>query len=453
MGEHTELTGTAVVGLAALACGMAMTRLRLPPVAGYILAGIILGPTALGFIENAAQVRLLADLGVLMLLFMVGLELDVADFMKVWRLALLTVAAQIGGMILITLGLSEFFGWPLGFAVILAFVLALSSTAVAIKMLEEIGETETATGRVTLAVLIAQDLAVVPMILTVDDLAGRGVSAEGIAKVVIAVAAVTAIIFYLARRGRFSLPFTERVASHSELRPIAVVALCLAASAFAGLVGLSAAYGAFLAGLVIGNTNGLRPLIDAAKPIEGLLMMVFFLSIGLLIDLTYIWENIGTVLLWLLMVTLIKTALNISILRLQGQPWQQAFLAGVLLGQVGEFSFLITAAGVAAGLVAPEQSRLVIAIVALSLLVSPLWLVTARRLHSAAAKRRRNLKSLLNYLYGGEAQWIAAGLGACSRHLGNVVSHTRKGMLTAAGQFGSIPARVGNAIAKIRKKK
>jgi CPA2 family monovalent cation:H+ antiporter-2 len=424
MGEHTELTGIAIVGLAALVCGMAMTRLRLPPVAGYILAGILLGPTAIGLIENQTQVRFLADLGVLMLLFMVGMELHVVDFMKVWRLALITVAAQIAAFLAITLGISELLGWPLELAVILALVATLSSTAVAIKMLDEIGETKTETGRVTLAVLIAQDLAVVPMILLVDDLAGKGFSVQGIGKAVVAVTMITGILVYLARRGRFRIPFTRRIAEHPELRPIGALALCLAAAAFAGVIGLSAAYGAFLAGLVLGNTRGLRPLIEAAKPIEGLLMMVFFLSIGLLIDLHYIWQNLGAVLLWLVMVTLIKTMLNIAILRLQGRPWQQAFLAGVLLGQVGEFSFLIAAAGAASGMVSPENSRLIIAIVALSLLLSPLWLVTARRLVAVAAKRRKSLASLLDYLYGAEAKRIASGVRTGSHDLGDALHWT-----------------------------
>ncbi len=442
MGGNTELTGIAIVGFAALVCGVVMTRLRLPPVAGYILAGILLGPTAIGLVENQDQIRLLADLGVLMLLFMIGMELHVVDFMKVWRLALVTVAGQIAAFLFITVGLSQLLGWPLELAVILALVATLSSTAVAIKMLDEIGEEKTETGRVTLAVLIAQDLAVVPMILIVDDLAGKGLSVEGVGKVVIATAVITGIMIYLSRRGRFRIPFARHIADHPELRPIGALTLCLAAAAFAGVIGLSAAYGAFLAGLVLGNTRGLRPLIEAAKPIEGLLMMVFFLSIGLLIDLDYIWSNLGQVLLWLVVVTVIKTAINIAILRLQGQPWHRAFLAGVLLGQVGEFSFLIAAAGATAGLVSPENSRLIIAIVALSLLLSPLWLVTARRLHAVAAKRRKSLASLLDYLFGAEAKWIASGVKTGSHDLGDALHRTGSLLVRLPAWFSNTRKRL-----------
>ncbi len=194
MGTHAELSGIAIVGLAALFCGMVMTRLRLPPVAGYILAGILLGPTAFELVENEQQIQLLAHLGVLMLLFMIGMELHVVDFMKFWRLALITLAAQLAAFILLTLGLSQLLGWPVELAMVLAFVATLSSTAVAIKMLEETGEDKTDTGRLCLAILIAQDLAVIPMLLIVGDLKGTGSWVESIAQVIIATLVITGIM-------------------------------------------------------------------------------------------------------------------------------------------------------------------------------------------------------------------------------------------------------------------
>jgi CPA2 family monovalent cation:H+ antiporter-2 len=387
MDGHTDLTGIAVVGLAALLCGLVMTRLRQPAVVGYILAGILLGPTAAGLVGNAEQIRLLADLGVLMLLFMIGLELPVAAFMKVWRTALLVVVGQIVGFLAIAWGLSQLMGWPAQFAVLLAFAAALSSTAVAIKMIEDTGERETQTGRMSVAVLIAQDLAVVPMMLIVSGMAGDGVATEIVGKVLLSGVLLTGLIVFFARKGPVSLPFAERIAAHPELRPVAAVACCLAAASAAGLFGLSAAYGAFLVGLVLGNVKGADGLTHAAKPIEGLLMMVFFLSVGLLIDLNFIWA---------------KTMLNIALFRLLGEAWPRAFLAGVLLGQIGEFSFLLAALGGSVGIVPPDQAPLLVAVIALSLLISPLWLGAARRLRRIAAPRSTTLGALLEQLYRGK---------------------------------------------------
>jgi CPA2 family monovalent cation:H+ antiporter-2 len=429
MDGHTDLTGIAVVGLAALLCGLVMTRLRQPAVVGYILAGILLGPTAAGLVGDAQQIRLLADLGVLMLLFMIGLELPVAAFMKVWRTALLVVVGQIAGFLAIAWGLSQLMGWPIQFAVLLAFAAALSSTAVAIKMIEDTGERDTQTGRMSVAVLIAQDLAVVPMMLIVSGMAGNGVTTEIVGKVLLSGVLLTGLIVFFARKGPVTLPFAERIAAHPELRPVAAVACCLAAASAAGLFGLSAAYGAFLVGLVLGNVKGADGLTQAAKPIEGLLMMVFFLSVGLLIDLNFIWDNLGQVLSWLAVVTVVKTVLNIALFRLLGQAWPRAFLAGVLLGQIGEFSFLLAALGGSAGIVPPDQAPLLVAVVALSLLISPLWLATARRLHHVTTRRGATLGAVLEYLYRGRLQHTAAQVGPYARAAvngaGNIARKTR----------------------------
>ncbi len=162
--QQSELTGIAVVVLAALLCGIGMERLRQPALVGYILAGVLLGPSALAVVESREQIDVLAELGVLMLLFIVGMELSLRSFGRIWRLALMVVTFQVSASVGVMLLMSMAFGWSLGLAVLLGFVIALSSTAVAIKILESIGELRTRAGRIAVGVLIAQDLAVVPMI-------------------------------------------------------------------------------------------------------------------------------------------------------------------------------------------------------------------------------------------------------------------------------------------------
>ena len=409
MPDHSQLTAIAIVGLAALICGMIMTRLRQPAIVGYILAGIILGPSAAGLVENRDQINTLADLGVLMLLFLIGMELSIADFKKVWRTALLCSLLQIAGSLAVMLGLSRLLGWPLGLSVLLGFVVALSSTAVAIKMLDDIGMTKTETGRITIAVLIAQDLAVVPMMLVIHGLAGAGFGAAPVARIVLSIAFLVVLVLYLSRGPKIRLPLPERVMNHADLAPLSAFALCLGAAALTGVLGFSPAYGAFLAGLVIGNSTHRATMIRATRPVQSILIMVFFLSIGLLIDLNYIWENIERVLVLLVIVTLFKTAFNVVVLRLLGQPWQRASLAGVLLGQVGEFSFVLAAIALTTGLIEESESRLVVAIVALSLIISPLWYETARRLKRLIAPGIGSIQEILRLLYGKEAAFVVTG--------------------------------------------
>lgn len=408
---HSDLTGIATVALAALLCGLGLERLRQPAIVGYILAGVLLGPSAFAVVHDRGDIDILAELGVLMLLFVIGMELSLRAFRRVWKLAVLTTLIQIGVSTSVMYLAATVAGFSVGVSIVLGFVVALSSTAVAIKVLEDIGELRTRAGRITVSVLIAQDLAVVPMMLSLGALADGKFDWIVLAKVGGSIIFLVVLIWFLSRGKKIRLPFDRMVAGHEDLKPLSALAFCFGAAALSGLVGLSAAYGAFLAGLVIGNSHERARMLAAAKPIQSILMMIFFLSIGLLVDLNYIWENLDAVILLFLMVAVFKTLLNVGILRLLGQSWQHAFLAGVMLAQIGEFSFLLSLVGISHGLISPEIGRLVVAVTVLSLALSPLWVVTARRLQAVALAGRESASEVLNLVYGREAKVVTDSLG------------------------------------------
>ena len=416
----SDLTGLAIIALAALACGMAMQRLRQPPVLGYILAGAILGPAGLGVTENREFIQLLAELGVLMLLFLIGMELSLRALREVWRLACAVTALQIAAGLLAMAALGVVLGWPLPLTLLLGFVVAVSSTAVAIKMLEELGELRSRTGQITIAILVVQDLAVVPMMLIVGSFGGAGGGGAGgggaggggsavevSIKVALSVGFLALLVFYLLRRERLRLPFARMVGRDPDLIPLAGLAFCFGAAAVSGLLGLSAAYGAFLAGLVIGNSTSRRVMIHHTGPIQAVLLMVFFLSIGLLLDFAYIWNNLGTVVLIVLFVAVLKTALNVVFIRVMGQPWPRAFLSGAVLAQLGEFSFVLAALGLSTGAIDDASHRLIVAVTVLSLLASSFWLETARRLHGVALLGITSGRETLRLTFGPEARALA----------------------------------------------
>ena len=259
--------------------------------------------------------------------------------MKVWRVALATALLQIAISVGVMMAVSTLFGWSLPLAVVLGFAAALSSTAVVIKMLEQINVLRAPVGQLVIGILIAQDLAVVPMILTLNAIAEPAISVLHILKIVASITFLVLLAIWLSRRKRLNLPFGKIVAGQFDLRPLAGLTTCFAAAAMTGLLGLSAPFGAFLAGLIIGNSNARSMMIRSTQPIQSVLLMVFFLSIGLLIDLRFVWDNLGVVLALLLLVTVLKTALNIGLLHLLREPWPHAFVAGVVLAQIGEFSF------------------------------------------------------------------------------------------------------------------
>ncbi len=380
---HPELTVTAVVALVALLCGVAMAWMRQSPVIGYILAGVVLGPSGLQLVSDRETVAILAEFGVLMLLFLVGTELDLRRFVAVWRVSVMVAVAQILGSVGVMLLLRQLLGWNLGVAVLLGFVVAISSTAVVIKTLEGSGGLDSEAGRVTLGILVAQDMAVVPMTLVLEGMAADAFSPASLLRILLSLVFLVALVLFLVRR-QVNLPFGELVSADADLRPLAALAWCFGAAALAGLLDLSPAYGAFLAGLILGNSAQQMPITHAAHPIQAVLLMVFFLSIGLLMDVGFIWENLVTVLVLLAVVTVFKTLLNVLAIRLSGRTWSAAMLVGVTLAQIGEFSFLLSETGLRYKLISAADVRLVVAVTVLSLFLTPLWVLAARRLHTLA---------------------------------------------------------------------
>ncbi|WP_420345190.1 cation:proton antiporter [Pelagibius sp.] len=430
-GHTSSITELAIVVVAALCCGLVVRSFRQPILLGYILAGAALGPSGLGLVENRDQVQLLAELGVLMLLFFIGMELQLRSLKAVWRIALMTTLFQIAVGVLAMSLLGFYLDWPIGLTVVLGFVVALSSTAIAIKMLEEIGEKGTRVGNVTIGILIAQDLAVIPMMLVVSTFTGGNASigAGTLIKLVLSIAFLAILLVYLGRGRRLRLPFAKSVGRNVDLTPLAGLAFCFGAAALAGLMELSASYGAFLAGLVIGNSTSRRVMMHYTAPIQSVLLMVFFLTIGLLMDLGYIWENLGTVVLIVTFVAILKTALNIVVIRAMGETWPRAFLSGVMLAQLGEFSFILAALGLTAGVISPEEHRLLVAVTVLSLIGSPIWLEAARRLHRIALLGITSGRETLRLTLGPEAMALGRSGGRIGGRIGDWLRLAAKPLL------------------------
>ncbi len=417
MEDTLQLTGMAFVVVAATICGMVMTRLNQPAIVGYILAGVLLGPSGLKLVTDRAQVGALAELGVLMLLFFIGMELSLRSFRYTWRIGLFSTLIQIAVSIGAMLVVQHYMGWPLGYAVFFGFVVALSSTAVAVKMLDDVGELHTRIGRTAISVLIAQDLAVAPMLLIVGGLSGGELQIAVVLKVAASIGLLMAVTMFFSRRRRINLLPLKLVVGNIDLLPLAAIGWCFGFAALGGVTGLTPAYGAFFAGLLVGNSAQRHAVTEVAQPVQSILLMVFFLSIGLLIDLTYLWANLWLVLgLWFF-VAVFKTGLNVAILQAMGEPPQRAFMTSLSLAQVGEFSFVLGAAALDHGLIASDIHRLVVAVTVVSLVTSPLWMHSARRLHNRAARSAPTPMALLKVVYvrewrltlrltSGVAQWF-----------------------------------------------
>jgi CPA2 family monovalent cation:H+ antiporter-2 len=390
-----------MIVLCALLCGLLFTRFKQPAVLGYVLAGVVLGPNVLSDGQSHDMIRALAELGVFMLMFLIGMELNLRSFKDVWLQTIGVVTLQFAGSLGAMFLASLVFKWPFALTFLFSCIVALSSTAVSIKMLESTGELRTNVGRLTVGILIAQDLAFVPMIITIQFLGGGDVSVSMLMwKVILAVGIIATLIGYISRKERISLPVIHKTSQTTELVPLLALTFCFGLAAIAGFLGLSAAYGAFLAGLVLGNTADRHAVINVTRPIQSTLLMIFFLSVGLLVDISYIWDNVFIVLWLLVLIALGKTILNATILHLFKQPWSMSFLCSLMLAQIGEFSFVLADTAMEAGVLSVEENKLVISLTVLSLVFSPFWAKAANKLQGMDALNLKTFRDGLNTIYG-----------------------------------------------------
>lgn len=404
MTEEAVILQIAVVVFVALASGILLQRLKQPDIVGYVLTGVVLGPSGFALISSRDQVSVLAELGVLMLLFVIGLELNIQTFKKHFAQSILCVVMQVAGALVVSSFISMFFHWPTYFTVALGFVLALSSTAVVVNTLASFKMTSTNVGSLTVGILIAQDIAAVPMILTLKTLTGGASDWRLGAKVLISVAFMALFLYQLGQmqKNRQKIPLGTLLGDNKDLYTLASLSVCFAAAAIAGGAGLTAPYGAFLAGLTLGNLSDRNEdLLSGVQPIQKILLMVFFLSIGLLLDLQFVAHHFWTICLLLIVVTVVKTVANIAILRILHVKLVQASFMGVAMAQLGEFSFLlITALGKQPDSSFEFAEKCLIALTVLSLMFSPMWLRIAQKLDKVKLTANVSPRRLLDMVFG-----------------------------------------------------
>ncbi|WP_317054868.1 cation:proton antiporter [Roseovarius rhodophyticola] len=417
-GHETNLEDIAAVCLIAAIAGLILVRIGQPPMVGYILAGLIFGPTGLGFIQSSDGIALLAELGVLLLLFLIGLELSIRAFVLVLRPALVVLAGQLAFSLGLTAVFGAILGWSIEQVLLLGFIVAVSSTAVAIKILEEIDELRTEIGRITVGVMIAQDIALVPMLVLVEALGEETIPAREIVLLItLAMALLAGLIWYLSRPGKFRVPWSDRLTGRPELIILAALAVCLTAATASGLFGLSPVYGAFLAGLILANSTLRAEIIEVTHPVQAILVFVFFLSVGLLIDLEFIVANWEIVVSFAAVVVVLKSFFNVGLIKLSGFSWETALPAGLAMAQIGEFSFILAAVGVKNGVLDDQTYKLALSIIAVTFVISPIWMNAVRRFDAVTSKHLTSLRDWLAESYSPELKELGKGREAVARSL------------------------------------
>jgi CPA2 family monovalent cation:H+ antiporter-2 len=368
-------------------------RARIGAVLGFLLIGVVVGPNGLGrladahpwilylTIEDRERVAPFAELGVMFLLFLIGLELSVA---RLWTLRRLMLGA--GGLQFVlsafAIGVAiALAGVDTAPAIVLGLCLAMSSTAIVMQLLEEQGRMATSLGQLALAILLFQDLMVAPVLFGTEMLGREGQSVLiGLGGALLQAALAVAII---TSAGYFALRPLFRIAGQTgsrELMMAMALLIVVATAATTAWFGLSAALGAFLAGLLLSETEYRHQIEIDLAPVKGLLLGLFFITVGMTIDLRAAWNQIGLILAAVALLYLLKALVIFAVCSMMRIALPAAAEAAVLLAQAGEFGFVVVALGAANGVLQPPLAQFVIVVVGIGMVATPLFANLGRRL-------------------------------------------------------------------------
>ena len=344
------LVEVVVIVAAAALVAYVSQRIGLVPIVGFLLAGVLIGPGALGLVEDQETIEAAAEVGVLLLLFTIGIEFSLDKLAKIQRLIFVGGGIQVGLTTALVAGLCMAFGVGWRPAVFTGFLVALSSTAIVTKLLGDRGETNAEHGQGAVGLLIFQDLAVILMVLLVPALGGGDVTGAEVAIALGTAAAIIVFVLVVARR--LLPPLLEHVARtcSPELFLLTVIAICFGTAYAVGLAGVSISLGAFLAGLVVSQSRFSEHALSEILPLQILFSATFFVSVGLLLDVGFLVANFGLVLGALAVVILLKLGTSFLAVRAVGRSTPVAAASALMLAQVGEFSFVLERAGRDVGL-------------------------------------------------------------------------------------------------------
>ncbi len=355
--------------------------LRLPAVVGLLLTGTVAGPHGLGLIDAVHEVEVLAEIGVILLLFTIGIEFSFKKLLEIRKQFLIGGSLQVGLTLLAVFFLARRFGTPAPEAVFYGFLAALSSTAIVLRMLQERAEMDTPHGRVDLGILLFQDVIIVPMILVTPLLAGNRPDRIDSAVYLFAAKGVAIVVLVLVAT-RWLMPWLLRQVARTrsrELFLLCVVTICLTIAWLTASAGLSLALGAFIAGLIISESEYSHQALGNILPFRNVFTSFFFVSIGMLLDTGFLLGNLPAILIGSLAVLLLKGLIAGSVTILLGLPLRSAILAGLGICQVGEFSFILSRTGVEHGFLT-DHYQIFLAVAVLTMAATPFIITLAPRL-------------------------------------------------------------------------
>jgi CPA2 family monovalent cation:H+ antiporter-2 len=424
MHDYSIIKDIVLILLLSIPIIVIFNRIHLPSIVGFLIAGIILGPSALRIISNPDQIEILAEIGVILLLFSVGLELSLKELINIKKILLVGGGLQVAITILITSVIIFAVGLPIKQAVFFGILISLSSTVIVLKLLSDKDELDSPHGKISLGILIFQDLAIVPLFLAVNLLGTTDEISLGEISIKFltafgAVAAIVVIAKYL------SPPLLHRLARlrMKEIFTVGVILLILGTAYITHSLGLSFAIGAFIAGLILSESEYSHQIVADTLPLRDAFNSLFFVSVGLLLNLNFVFESPLIVFSYSLGVVLIKALIICSVVILLKYPLRIALLVGISLAQVGEFSFIVGEQGFNLNLISPELFNVFISSTIITMILTPLLFKLAPGL--AGKSSEFNIGNSIEKVPEDiQDHVIIAGFGLNGRNLAHVLKET-----------------------------
>lgn len=386
MHHNTPLISTVVVGLVlAFILGALAQRVRISPLVGYLLAGVVMGPFTPGYVADQNIANELAEIGIILLMFGVGLHFSLKDLLSVRAIAVPGAVVQIAVATLLGMGLGWTLGWPIGGGLVFGLALSVASTVVLLRALQERRLVDTERGRIAVGWLIVEDLAMVLTLVLLPALAGllkgegaNGLSAYAMAQpVLITLGKVAAFVIFMLVVGRRVIPWILHYVAHTgsrELFRLAVFAISLGVAFGAAILfDVSFALGAFFAGMILSESELSQRAANETLPLRDAFAVLFFVSVGMLVDPAIIVREPLPLLVTVFIIIFGKSVAAFGIVRMFGHPTSTALTISASLAQIGEFSFILVSLGVSLALLPDRGRDLVLAGAIISIMLNPLF--------------------------------------------------------------------------------
>ena len=429
------LVSTIAVGLSvAFIFGLVATKLRIPPIVGYLLAGVVIGPFTPGFVADLKIAEQLAEIGIVLLMFGVGLHFSIADLMRVKKIALPGALVQIAAATIMGGIVAHYmWDWPWAGGLMFGLALSVASTVVLLRALEEHNLLQTMNGRIAIGWLIVEDLVMVLALVMIPALAGShgGEVLNGPPLQQLAVAGVKIALFVTVMlvAGKRLLPWLLSAVAQTrsrELFTLAVFAVAVGTAFGASVMfGVSFALGAFFAGMMIRESNLNHEVAERALPFQDAFAVLFFVAVGMLFNPAVLWEHPADVLIATGIIMVGKSLAAFLIVLILRYPLKTGLLVSASLAQIGDFSFILITIGLSTGLLPEEGRDLILAGAMISIALNPLVFFLARRAYQFAEKNRR-LSRVFN-MRDDDLSHLRAGEKQALRDLVVLVGHGRVG--------------------------